>query len=497
MNFMDKKNSEENISKLDLRSGVRRITTNAASILASDISNRITTFVIYIFVARFLGALQFGQLALALNLFNTFQIISVAGLKSFVIREVAKNHDKTEKFLVNASFVVSLTSIISITILGIFVWIMEYSSAMSFTIIILSLGLIPFTLSHICDSLFQAQEKMQYITYSNLAVNVLKLSSVFLLLWTGGSLKQLIFLLFFSHIINLFLKLWFLLKQINRTGERVDLRYCLNMTKASFTFLGIDGVCAVMNCFNIILLSKFTGELGVGIYCAASQLMVPIALLFESVAVSVYPAMCRSFEAGIEKLELRSARVLEVLLAVVLPTTVALFFFADSLFLLIYGNKNFSQSTVVLQIIVWGLIFRAISKVLGIALIASLKEKVTLQILLINMFTMFVSGFILISRYGVVGGALTTLIVSGVNFVQHYVHTTRILSSLSLPHMFWKPAIAVTTMAIMFFSFPELNIFVRGIIGSLIYLIVFAIILFITIGNLDQLKVRYLTLKVE
>ena len=492
---MRNENSIENNSKPDLRSGVRRITINAASILTSDTSNRISIFIIYIFVARFLGALQFGQLALALNLFHSFQIIAVAGLSSFVTREVAKNHAQTERFLVNASFVVSLTSVISIAILSIFVWILGYASDTSAAIIILSLGLLPFTLSHICDALFQALEKMQYIAYSNFTVNLLKLSSVFLLLWFGGSLKQLIYLLVISFVFGLIIKLWFLLKQISRTGEKIDLRYCLIMAKSSVTFLGINGVSAVMKSFNIILLSKFASEIEVGIYSAANQMMAPISLVFESIAVSVFPAMCKGFETSIAKLKLMSERVLEVLLAVVLPAAVALFFLADSLFVMIYDNKDFSQSTIVLQVIVWILIFRTSSKVFGIALIASLNERKTLQILLIDLFTMIVSGFILVSHFGVIGSALTTLIVSIVHFILHYVQVSRVFSNFSIRHLFWKPAVAVAIMAIIFFSFPELNIFVRGIIGSLIYITVFVTILFLTIGNFDQLKVRYLTLK--
>ncbi len=490
---MCKQTFTENNSKPELRSGVRRITKNAASILASDISNRISTFLICVFVARFMGAIEFGRLALALNLFQTFHSISLAGLESFVVREVAKDHAQTEKFLVNASFIVSLTSVISIVILSILVWIMGYSSETGSVIIIMSLGLLPLALSRICDALFQAQEKMQYIAYSNFTVNFLRLSSVFLLLWFGGSLKQLIYIMVITYVFSLITKLWFLLKQINKTGEGIDLKYSLSMAKSSVVFLSINVVGAVTQSFNIILLSKFTGEIEVGIYSAANQLMIPVSLVFESVAVGVYPAMCRSFETSIEKLKLMNERVLDVLLAVVLPAAVILYFLSDSLFMMIYDNSDFLQSTVVLQIIVWVLIFRVSSKVLGISLVASFNEKKTLQILLINLFTMIVSGFILVSKYGVVGSALTTLIVGGVNFIQHYVQASRLFSKLSILHLFWKPAVAAAIMTTIFLSFPELNIFVKGIIGSLVYIISFAAILFITIGDFNQLKVRYLT----
>ena len=494
---MRKETSIKNNSMPDLRSGLRRVTINTGSILASDASNRISMFIINVLVARFLGVREFGQLALALNLFRTFDKLAVGGLKSLVVREVAKNQAQSEKFLVNASFVVSIVSVTSIMLLSIFVWTMKYSDEMSSAIIIMSLGLLPFALSSILDALFQAQEKMQYITYSNVTVNLLRLSGVFILFWYGGSLKQLIYFLVVTHLSSLVIKLWFLLKQINRTGEIIDFKFCISMAKASVTFLSINGLSAVMQSFNIVLLSKLTSEIEVGIYSAANQLMVPISQVFNSIAFSVYPAMCRSYKTGITKLKLISERVLEVLLAVVLPATVALFILADSLFLMLYNNKDFMQSTTVLQIMVWVLIFRASSKVLGIVLVASHKEKKTLQIHLVDLSVMLILGFILVSRYGVLGSALTTLIVGGMNFIQHYMQVSRIFSNFSIRHLFWKPTIAATVMSIVLFSFAELHIFARGVLGSLIYFTALAVILFITIGNLEQLKVRYVTLKTE
>ncbi|TEU13176.1 MAG: hypothetical protein E3J25_06220, partial [Anaerolineales bacterium] len=61
-------------------SRLRRIARNAASILASDIVSRATTFVLYALVARYLGAVEFGQMSLALSMFYTFGVFAGAGL---------------------------------------------------------------------------------------------------------------------------------------------------------------------------------------------------------------------------------------------------------------------------------------------------------------------------------------------------------------------------------------------------------------------------------
>ena len=49
-----------------------RVLGNAASILTSDVFDRVSTFVLYLLVARHLGVVSFGRLSVALALFHPF-----------------------------------------------------------------------------------------------------------------------------------------------------------------------------------------------------------------------------------------------------------------------------------------------------------------------------------------------------------------------------------------------------------------------------------------
>ncbi|MFC2169333.1 flippase [Acidobacteriota bacterium] len=479
------------------KSGARRIFGNAVSILTSDVSNRVSTFITYALVARFLGVLEFGQMALGFTFFHSFQLLSVAGLKSLIIREVSKDRNKTELYLINASFVVFVTSILSITCLRLFAWIMGYSPETTSIIMILSIGLIPFSLSIICDALFQAREQMYHITFTNLIVNLVKLALLCLLLLKGASLYHVIILFIFAYTLALIIKLYFLLRLINRVGERFNLKFCLAMAKSSSTFMGINGVNAAMTSFNVILLSKYRGEAEVGLLSAASQLMVPVALMFESIIVSVYPAVCRSFEHSIHKLKLISERVLEVIVSIVLPSAIALFFLAGTLLVMLYGKKDFMQAGDVLQIIVWGLVLRAVAKVFGMVLIASMKERKTLRILTIDLLALVIFGFILVSRYGLIGSAITMLLVRIVDFVQHYISVSRIFSSLTLMRLFWIQIVAASGMTICFLLMRGYNPITTTLLASIIYIsILFAVMIF-SLGGTNQFKARYMDLKPE
>ncbi|NJL54242.1 oligosaccharide flippase family protein [bacterium] len=61
------------------RSTLGTVMRNMTSLIASDVINRVTSFVIYALVGRFLGAFAFGQISLALSLFYTFQVFASQG----------------------------------------------------------------------------------------------------------------------------------------------------------------------------------------------------------------------------------------------------------------------------------------------------------------------------------------------------------------------------------------------------------------------------------
>src|SRR6266571_7237166 len=93
---------------------LRKTTGNALSILTSDVMSRMTSFVLYALVARHLGAQEFGRLSLAFTLFYTFQVFAVGGLKTLIIRQVAKDRAQTRLYFLNGMLIVAFTSVVSL-----------------------------------------------------------------------------------------------------------------------------------------------------------------------------------------------------------------------------------------------------------------------------------------------------------------------------------------------------------------------------------------------
>ncbi|HVX29355.1 MAG TPA: flippase, partial [Nitrolancea sp.] len=372
------------MKRLKLPANLSRIAANAASMLASDVINRATTFALYTLVARSLGAFEFGQLSLALTLFYTFQILAVAGLKTLVTREIAKHHERTDELLVNGSVVVLATALASMAVLAVFVWLMRYDASTAGVVLLLAAGLIPYALSAICEAVFQGWERMRLIAIANIPVNVIKIALAFAVLETGLGLNWVIGLLVGSYVAIVLIEWVLILWRI--TVPHVSFKWGVSvwLARSTVTFLGIDGIIAITGSLNVILLSKLRGETEVGLYNAGTQLMVPVSLIYASIVISVFPLMCRRYEPTLQGIKWIGERVIELMLSVALPTTVGLFLLSGTAIDLLYGS-GLRRAELSMQIMVWGLILSAMTSILGQVLVASLRERVTLRIVAIDL----------------------------------------------------------------------------------------------------------------
>lgn len=480
---------------LTVGSSIRRIAGNVISLLTSDIMNRATTFLLYALVARYLGLFEFGQLSLALMFFYMFQVFAAAGLKTLITREVARDKTKTDSYLVNGSITVFVFSLISIIVQVLFVGLMDYDRDTTAIILLSSLGLIPYTLSSICEAIFQAWERMRYIAYANLFSNVAKLVLAFLLLSLGYGLYPLIALLIVCYVSVVSFEWYLILQNIIRPTLKPDFYFSISMIQESIPFLGIESVIAIWSSLNVLLLSKLGNEADVGLYYAAGQILIPVSLILQSLVSGIFPIMCRKFDVDLQNLKQIYKYMIEALLFIAVPAAVGLFYLAEPILLLLYGDRTFLQAAKVLRIIAWALIPMALTRALGQVLLASLHEKITLRIVIINTLISLVLGLILIGPFGIVGAAIAGLIAQLINVLQHYISVSKIFSNIALGQIAWKAIVASLCMAAYLSVVGDiLGLWLIILTAALIYTSSWIALMIWTNGGIGQFKARYLYL---
>lgn len=478
---------------------LRNISTNALSILTSDVLNRATSFVIYAMIARKLGAFEFGQMSLALSLFYVFAIFAVSGVKTLLIREVAKDRSQTRKYLINGCLIVGVMSFGSLAALFGFVRAVHYTGGTKLVVLLLSLALLPCGITSVCEGIFQAWERMHYIAYVNVPSNLAKMAGAYLLLFWNRGLYTVILLLLVAFYTVAAAELWLVIRQFDirprpEGGDGIDLRFALRTLRSASTFLGIDSTCAIAGNLNIILLSKLATEKEVGLYSAATQLMVPLLLVYQSIAQSIFPVMVRKIEPGLRTLRRISEQAMEVLLMLAVPTVAGVFFFGQWALSILYKNHAFVEAVPALRIVAWILVPQVFTSVLGQVLVATHHEKITLKIAMVNGVLNLALGWPLIRRYGLVGAAGIFVVTSVVGCILHYIPVARLLSGVSVLKIIWKPVVAGGCMAVyMALAITRVDL-LTGFSATLVYLAVLVVLAVWASGGVRQFKEKYLLL---
>lgn len=474
--------------------GIKRKIGNAASLFANDAVTRAITFVIYMLISRYLGAEEFGQLSLTLAIFYLLQSLAPAGLKILVMREVARDRSATNQYFVNGSLVAMGTSVLALGILLIFLYLVGYSKDTVNIVLLVSVGLIPFSMAAISEAIFQAWEQIRFITIANVPLNIARGLIAFWLLSRNGNLISIAYLFLATYVITLLVEWLLYFVFIDRPTLKIDLHFSFDLLRSSATFLALQSVIAILGSFLLIVLSKIASETDAGFYNAASQIMSPIILFCQSIAMSLFPAMCRRYDAGLSPFRNFSEQLAEILNIFTIPAAVGLFVLAEPILLLLYGNQEFLAASTVLRISAVILVFKGITSVLGRMLIASKNENTLFKILVIELIVHVILGIAMTLWLGLIGAAIATLLTAVLEIILHIVPVWKALKGFRLETSLWKPFIASIVMAayIIFVQGAGVGIVVVILTAVMVYAIVWLALSIWTAGGFQQLKSNYI-----
>ena len=442
------------MSSLTPRAAVIRVASNAASLLTTDVLNKATTFVVYALTARYLGPQAFGQLSLGLLLVYVFQVLAGVGLPNLLTREIARRGARAPRLVTSGLVVAGGTSLLAMGAMLATPAIMFYDSQTTWVICILACGLFPNAAAGVLEASFRGRQQMHLIAISNVLANSLKVAGAVWMLHHGFGTLWLAGWLVVIRVVVAVVDLGLYLAWSGQRLAGWDRRHGWRLVRCSATFLGIDAAIAGWSAVDALLLSKFMGELEVGLYCAATQLLQPAALVYLSIVGSIFPAMCQRFRQGAQPLFKLTRWMVAFLLMLGLPAVVLMIAFADVILVTAYADPQFLNSVPVMRIAALALIAQCFTTILGHALWAANREGLTLRIVVTNLLANIIISSLTISVWGLVGAATGTLLVSLLNVLQHYLAFYRVTGRQAVDAQIMAPLLAAIAMAAVMFACP-------------------------------------------
>ena len=439
--------------------------------------SRILTLILLIYVARILGATDFGVFTFAISFVYLLSIFSDLGLSQITTREFSREKEKEKEFSAILSLKILLAlGTMALTFIGSFfitpdsvirriIWILViYNSVNCFFEIIYAF--------------LRARQRMEYEALTKILQAVLITIFGFFVILNFPSVENLSYSYLFASLVLLIIVLLFFHFKIYRLS--------LDWNKAIWQkFLAMSWPLALVTIFSVIhqyIDSAMMGYFGqitqTGWYNAASKLvrvtLIPAALISQS----FYPALSIAFKESKEKLQKIWNYQTEILFSLAIPLVIGGIVLAPRIIDFIY-DQSFIPSIFAFQILIVmvGIIF--LYYPFSQVLVASNQQKKVFWAVFYGVIINVVLNLILIPKFSLYGAAIATVITNLLIFFLLFRFALKFTSISPFNLRFLLTFIGVCfSSAIMYFVISQsaifyLNVLLSALIGVGTYFVFF------------------------
>ena len=466
---------------------VQRIAKNTGVLVLSDAIGKICMFFFVIYTARYLGAAGFGILSFALAFTGIFGVFSDMGLQQLAIREIARNKSLASKYLGNIAVIKIVLVIITFALIVLTINLLEYPAETVRVVYLIGLTVIFNAFIIMFNSIFQAFEKMEYISTGKLLNSILLLSGALFAIHENFSVDGFAKIYFLASVIVLIysfaVSAW---KFVVPTIE-FDYKFIKYTIKQALPFAITSVSLMIYVWIDRIMLSTMVGDTAVGYYSAAYNLINALSFIPSAFAISLFPVMSTYFKNSKNTLQIVYQRSVRYMYMLALPITIVTMLLSKRIIIVIYG-ADYLYSAQVLSVLIFTLFFIFMSMIMGHMQLAINREKTNALISLIGAILNIILNFIFIPLAGPIGAAIATVITEFIYFVGGYYVLSKENYKLDIFEITIKPLFAILVIGLFVFHFSQIPLYLLVTVAVLIYILILYITQYISDEDMKLVK---------
>lgn len=397
-------------TKIDFSSdSFKKYFANTSWLFFERILRIVVTFVVAVFVVRYLGPKDFGLYSYTISFAWLFAAISTLGLESISTRELIKYPDKRDE--INGTvFILRLAGSVACIILTAIVLLLIGESASTTILILIFSGSFIFQSFSTIEYYFRGIVKAKYNAYalsaSVIFSSLLKILFIFLkapLIYfiVAASLEYLVLaigLVVVYKYNNLSVFNWKYSKEI-----------AISLLKDSWP-LALSGVVVMIYMrIDQVMIKNMMNEEAVGYYSAAVRLCEAWYFIPVTLCNAIFPAIVNAKNVSEKFYHNRMQKLYDLLSWLAIGIAVPVTIFSDQIIQILFGS-DFASAAPVLTIYIWAGIAVFLNVASSQYLINENFTKLTFLRTSIGMIVNVVLNIILIPVYGIIGSAIATLI---------------------------------------------------------------------------------------
>lgn len=352
-----KKRVQQFVGRITKSKDGKTLIANFGYLSLLQIASYVLPLITMPYLARIIGVEGFGKIAFASAIIVWFQTIADWGFNYTATRDVAKNRENIE-FVSDvfsrvfwARCVLMIISFVVLFFLIVAIPQFKECAGIIFVTFLLIPGHIMFP-----DWLFQAMERMKFITYLNLLTKLLFTVLVFLFIKDKGDYMLQPLFVSLGYVVSGLIAMYIIIYRWNVKLRLAEFRTIVWTIKSS-TDVFINNIMPnFYNSFSSVVLGLWGGQAANGLLDAGSR-FVNIAIQFLSVITrTFYPFLSRRID--------QHAMFARVNIVIAIFATIIVFWYSPFLIHLFF-TEEFEESILVLRIMSFSVLFVALSNTYG------------------------------------------------------------------------------------------------------------------------------------
>jgi len=402
------------------------ILQNIAWLGIAESSTRILKLLFLVYVARVLGATEFGQFSFALAFVSLFVVLADFGLPPIITREFVNNTRSEKEF--SSLFILKI--VLGFLALGVIFIVSRFltsDSAIQQLIFPLAVFVILSNFFDVFFAFFRARQQMKYEAFIKIVQTLLLISAGWYVLFYFSSALSLSYAYAVSaYVAGLFLVLFFHIK-ILKLSVHFDTHVWRKFIHYSWPVALATSFSAIYNQIDSVMLGYWGQIIETGWYNAAYRIVLVSIVPAGIIAQGFYPALGAAFKKDSKRLQDVFSKWSKITLSLALPIVVGGSMLSPRIITLAYGGE-YAPASFALQIlfIMAGFVF-LYTLFIRILVVANEQKKVAIIMGLGALLNIVLNG-LLIPSLSLYGAAIATVVTVFCVFVLSMLATIRWVS---------------------------------------------------------------------
>ena len=393
---------------------------NSFWITLSQVFDKVVRTILLIYLARIIGANEYGKYTFALSFVSIFVSFLDLGLSSIITRELSQD-DKAEKDIsaLITLKILSGTGTIALICTGSFFITsdLEIQKVMKILAVSSFLGLFP----GLFFSIWRAKQKMQYEAWVQAGRILLLFICVFFALFSFPSIVNISCAFLFTNAISLTIICFIFKDTIVFSFETQIWKKYLLMSWP----LALNSIFGMLYSYTDSILMGYMGQITqTGWYNAALKVVYVVGTPAGIISISFFPVLCKFAKESADTFQDMLNLQIGVILIIFVPIVVGGVLLSTEIINLFYGN-DFLNASKVLKILIFMAGATALCRPLQNTLVSYNHQNKVFWATTAGAVLNIVLNLILIPKYSFIGAAYASVISYGIVFMLYYILVKR------------------------------------------------------------------------